>query len=348
MLAVGVVTVAAGTASAEVRPQAASGSGAGTAAMVVPELHLTAADTSCFKKSYPNCASPEPTVSYKIVSRGDTTACTFNLKATWGDAATTDKDFGGGTDGATLLPVTHTYTKPKPFLAPKTYALTWAVTVKSGTCSGGSGTLSFARTCSAKSLTGAAWAARFPTSRRLQDLKGDFEDDVTDFVRAMRAAGISVDPVATLRPAQRAYLMHYAWLVAKKQTAANKVPAFQPAKGQDPVDVCWQHTDKDGKYDSAASVKAAQALVTAFGIDPDLKVAPALNSLHTQGRAIDMATTWSARSITITDHAGRHVTIATTPRSGLNTKLIAVGATYGVIHFLQASKDPKHWSTTGH
>jgi hypothetical protein len=36
------------------------------------------------------------------------------------------------------------------------------------------------------------------------------------------------------------------------------------------------------------------------------------------------------------------------PRNGDNTELIAVGATYAVIHFVTAGADRVHWSTDGH
>ncbi|MFJ5548128.1 hypothetical protein [Streptomyces sp. NPDC093225] len=344
-LAVAVLAVAAGTASADTRPAATSA----TVVLADGGSDLSAADTPCFKKSIPNCASSDPNVAFKMTSNGDTSACTFSFKATWGDGATTSFDFNGGPNGSTLAPVKHEYTKPSPFLAPKSYTIAWTVTVRSGaTCHDSSGTLGYVRTCTAKALSGSPWVARFPTRTSTADLADGFRGDVDAFVRAMRGGGISVTPEATRRPVQRAYMMHYAWLIWKKQISADKVPAFKPAKGQAGVDICWQHTDANGTYDKAASLAAATAMVKAFKIT-GLKVAPSLTSLHVRGLAIDMSTTWSARSITVTDHSGRRVTIATTPHSGLNTKLIAVGRTYGVIHYSpRPSDDATHWSTTGH
>ena len=57
---------------------------------------------------------------------------------------------------------------------------------------------------------------------------------------------------------------------------------------------------------------------------------------------------WSKASITIAGRRGHRVRISTTPHSGLNRRLIAVGATYGVIHYLSAAADPVHWSVSGH
>ncbi|MCB5167533.1 hypothetical protein LG634_22225 [Streptomyces bambusae] len=340
-LAAGAVLVAGGTASADVRPATSSGS-----VEMAGELQSTAA-TTCFKKSYPNCVSSDPKVAFRLVSRGDTSRCTFRLKTVWGDGETTTRDFAGGPDGTTLTPVEHTYKKPNPFLVPKTYAINWTVSVSSGTCYPSSDSPTFRRTCATKSLSGAAWAQQFPASTRLEDLEAGYRTKVTGFVKAMRAGGIRVTPVTTYRPAERAYMMHYAWRIMKKQITPDKVPAFKPAKGQSPVNICWQHTDANGKYDAAASVAAATRLNTAFGTDPNNRVAPALNTLHTPRLAIDMNTTWSARSITVADKSGTPVTIATTPRTGLNSKLIAVGATYGVIHFAPPKSDPNHWSYNG-
>jgi hypothetical protein len=61
-----------------------------------------------------------------------------------------------------------------------------------------------------------------------------------------------------------------------------------------------------------------------------------------------MTMTWSKATITIPDGSGHRVRIRTTPHNGLNSRLIAVGATYGVIHYLSAAADPAHWSVSGH
>jgi hypothetical protein len=38
----------------------------------------------------------------------------------------------------------------------------------------------------------------------------------------------------------------------------------------------------------------------------------------------------------------------TTPRTGMNLQLKAVGLTYGVKKFVNGNADRPHWSTTGH
>lgn len=197
-------------------------------------------------------------------------------------------------------------------------------------------------------LSGPSWVSQFPGSDLVSDLSGSFRQDVTDFISAMRLAGITVTVINTLRPPEQAYLMHYSWLIAKGKIDPADVPPFAPGPGQRPVNICWQHTDSSGAEDLAASVNAAKEMVSGYHINPALAVAPALDSLHIEGLAIDMTTTWSSARITVVDGTGHPVTIRTTPRNGLNSRLIAVGATYGVIHYLNAPADPTHWSVNGH
>lgn len=345
LLAAGVLCLAAGTASAEVRPAADR---PGSAVLSDSAPGSAATPTTCFKKSMPDCTSADPAVYFSITSRGDTSACTFGLKVDWGDGEKTDVTFKGGADGTVLQPAPHTYKKPKPFLAPKKYAISYEVTVSVGDCYGGAGALSFTRTCAKESLSGAAWAKQFPASASLDALAPGFREKVKGFYAAMGDAGIERTVHTTYRPAERAYMMHYAWMVWKGQISAAKVPAFKPAKGQSQVGICWQHTDADGKFDAKASRAAADRLVGAFALKRTNKVAPALNTLHTPRLAVDMDMKWAARGVTIAEKDGDLVKITTSPRSSMNAKLIAVAKTYGVIHFINGSKDPNHWSSTGH
>ena len=197
-------------------------------------------------------------------------------------------------------------------------------------------------------LSGRSWVSQFPSSDLVSDLSGTFRQDVTNFISTMRRAGITVTVIATRRPPERAYLMHYSWLIEKGKIDPADVRPFAPGPGQAPVRICWQHTDSRGAEDKAASVKAAKEMVSGYQISPSLAVAPALSSLHTRGLAIDMTMTWSKATITIPDGSGHRVRIRTTPHNGLNSRLIAVGATYGVIHYLSAAADPAHWSVSGH
>ena len=202
--------------------------------------------------------------------------------------------------------------------------------------------------------SGAAWGSQFPGSRSVSDLASGFRHHVESFIAAMRAAGIKVRSLATFRPYERSYLMHFSWLIAHDKVSAQKVPPFDPPAGATYVTICWAHYKLDGSYDKAASVAAAKATLAALGVDPALGVAPPLQSNHNKKLAIDMTTTWTG-TVTVKNGQGHNVVIATTPRKALNAKLMAVGQSYGVIHFCLtgcATKTPaddaNHWSFNGH
>jgi hypothetical protein len=92
----------------------------------------------CFY-TFPNCTSTDPTAEFRIVSNGDTSACTFTYTVNWGDGEIiTPPPFPGGPDGSTLHTFKHVYDKTKP--------QTWTVTVSgtaTGDCTAAGGTLMF-------------------------------------------------------------------------------------------------------------------------------------------------------------------------------------------------------------
>lgn len=185
-----------------------------------------------------------------------------------------------------------------------------------------------------KEASGAAWVARFPTSTSLTDLDDGFEASATNFINAIKAAGASVSIAATYRPEERAFLMHYAYEIAKNGFNPASVPE------REGIEICWVHRGTDGNVDLPASRAAAQAMVNGYGMAHPA----ALVSRHTQRLAVDMSITWSG-DLTINGADGKAVTITSTPRTGAgNTSLHGVGAGYGV-HKL--ASDPPHWSDDG-
>jgi hypothetical protein len=187
---------------------------------------------------------------------------------------------------------------------------------------------------STKDLSGAAWVARFPSSKSVSDLDNDFKSKVEEFQKALTDAGASYDIKATKRPEERAFLMHWSWKIAKAGQDPKQVPSMEG------VEIEWWHGDL------AKSKAAAEAMVDGYEIKK-LGVAPALNSRHREGKAIDLAVTWSG-NLKIKQKDGIEKTISTTPRTSENADLIAVGKTYGLIHFNPPAKDKNHWSTDGH
>ena len=124
-------------------------------------------------------------------------------------------------------------------------------------------------------LSGVQWVARFPGSVSTSDLTSTFGSATDNFIAALRQAGAAVIISATLRPVERAYLMHWSWKIVHG-TAPNSVPA------RDGVPIEWVHPTNN------ASTQAAQDMVNAYGL-ANLGVAPSLNSRHTQGNAIDFS-----------------------------------------------------------
>lgn len=178
-----------------------------------------------------------------------------------------------------------------------------------------------------KQLSGADWAKQFPTSTSLDDLMPDFKAKVSSFIDALEASGAKVRKSATYRPKERAYLMHYCCKVQSGAIAADKVP---PLAG---VNIEWAHRDATGALDTKASKAAAKAMMDAYVI----RFPAALNSRHSQRRAIDM---------TITGYSGKQVKDANGNLVELENQddLFDLGKTYGVI---KLRNDPPHWSDDG-
>ena len=187
-----------------------------------------------------------------------------------------------------------------------------------------------------KEPSGAQWVSRFIDSKSTSDLVQRFQTGVNNFIAAMTTGGATVTIGTTLRLKERAYLMHYAWMIAKEGTDPQTVPDYTA------VNIDWAHLDASGNPDLPASQSAAQDMVDGYQI----VAKPSLTSRHTEGRAIDMTISWSG-DLTIADANGNSSTISTTPRSGENTDLQKVGASYGVMKATFAG-DPPHWSDDGH
>lgn len=185
-----------------------------------------------------------------------------------------------------------------------------------------------------RQLSGVEWVSRFPDAGATAALDDAFRPGCEAFISAMRDGGATVAISSTRRPRERAYLMHWAWFIHKRMTRPEDVPRMSG------VNIEWVHRRGDGSIDQAKSRAAASAMVEAYNI----AYQPALNSRHTEGRAIDMSISWSG-SLVVARKNLTKVTISGTPRSGTNQTLWGVGQTYGV---RKNANDPPHWSTDGH
>jgi hypothetical protein len=176
--------------------------------------------------------------------------------------------------------------------------------------------------------SGPAWCDQFPCSVQTNNLASPFREAAEAFLEALRTAGAVVTVSTTFRPAERAYLMHWSWLIARGRVQPGDVP---PREG---VDIDWTH----GPGHLADARQAASAMVATYGISTTMPYPPSLTSNHTLGLAIDMTVAWRG-SIFVTDARGAsHLCTA-------QADLWPVGASYGV-HKL--ATDPPHWSVDGH
>ena len=178
-------------------------------------------------------------------------------------------------------------------------------------------------------LSGPQWCGRFPGSRSPDDLDPEWRGRVLAFISSMQRGGATISVSATYRPPERAYLMHWCWMITNLSQAPASVP---PMPG---VDIDWTHHG-----DIRAARAAAGAMVKAY----DLDFAPSLTSRHVVRRAIDMTIGWNSR-LTVRDFDGNVHYILTDPRDGTNHELIRVGASFGVIKLVT---DNPHWSDDGH
>ena len=186
----------------------------------------------------------------------------------------------------------------------------------------------------AKTLSSVAWVQKFPNSTSTDDLVDPFKANAKKFIAALTKAGANVSISSTLRPKERAYLMHWSFEISGGLDP-EKVPEMAG------VDIEWVHRDSKGVKNVAASKTAADMMVKGY----DIAFEPALASRHTEGKAIDMDIDWTVKELTITDGAGKDVVIKTGDKDGSNPQLHKVGASYNVIKLVS---DPPHWSSDGH
>jgi len=186
--------------------------------------------------------------------------------------------------------------------------------------------------------SGPDWCARFPTSRNVADLAEPFRGSVQRFLAALYAAGICVTIQTTVRPIERAYLMHHAAVIAGYRSKVGPWVQADPATMQDAsaaaLGIDWTHGS-----DLKAAVRAARAMCGAYMI----VFPPSLTSRHIQGRAIDMSLAWTGK-VWVQKADGATIGL-TGPGRGAHPLLVAVGAGYGVV---KLTSDPPHWSDDGH
>jgi hypothetical protein len=189
-----------------------------------------------------------------------------------------------------------------------------------------------------KTVSGANWVnwanTHAKNSTSVEDLDPSFRANVTSFIKALEDAGAEVDISTTRRSAKRAYLMHWAWLIALGKSKASEADSMIG------VDIEWDHKDE------TKTENGAQQMVNGFGlaVPPASTVAPSLTSNHITGKAIDMTITWSGK-IKIKNKQGIETEVEFMENVNKNTSLHAIGASYLV---KKLTIDRPHWSFDGH
>jgi hypothetical protein len=207
-------------------------------------------------------------------------------------------------------------------------------------------------TAPAATLSGAAWAADLQDSRSLDDphLDANFASNVRAFIAALDGAQLQYRIGSTYRRPETAYLMHWSWLIDEKHQDASSVPSM------DGVDIQWWHGDQK------SSEQAAAAMRNLFDPKHKLHTAPALNSNHTRGLAIDMSIyrSWCGTiKIQQAEQAGgteRDIDASNVQNLTSNSDIMDVASGYAVQHFCwqvacahsSYRDDPNHWSVNGH
>jgi hypothetical protein len=189
-----------------------------------------------------------------------------------------------------------------------------------------------------KSKSGSFWVTWANTNAKnstsVEDLAEPFKTNAKAFIQALEDAGAMVDVGTTTRSDKRAYLFHWCWLIGLGKKMASEAPEMAG------VDIEWDHGDED------ESQEGAKEMIEGFvlAVPPNSTDAPALDSNHIAGKAIDMDISWEG-TMQIQNKDGSAASVEFMDDVNKNTTLHAVGATYGVKKLVT---DAPHWSLDGH
>ncbi len=190
----------------------------------------------------------------------------------------------------------------------------------------------------AKIKSGAYWVtwanAHAKNSTSVDDLVEPFKRNAKAFIKALESAGAKVDVGTTKRSDKRAYLFHWCWKIGLGKAKASEATTMPG------VEIEWDHGDVE------KSKKGAKEMIDGFGLalPPNSTNPPALLTNHTPGKAIDMNITWIG-TMRIKKKDGTEEAVLFMNYVNKNTKLHAVGASYGV---KKLKTDAPHWSLDGH
>ena len=180
--------------------------------------------------------------------------------------------------------------------------------------------------------SGASWVDRFPVSDDPHHLDSNFRSFWTSFRSVVETAGANVEILATRKPLERAYLMHWAWRIAKENYDPRRVPYMEG------VNIRWWHGD------IKTSQAAAWEMVHGYEIG-DKEEPPPLASPYTEGKVIATRITWSGDLTIYRDQPTEQI-ITEGPHDATNPELIELAETYRLVHLLTVEdSDEVHWTT---
>ena len=145
----------------------------------------------------------------------------------------------------------------------------------------------------------------------------------------LRANKAHVSISATYRPPERAWLMHWAWYIAKGKIKYSKLGTIANPHH---IDIVWDHGDE--KSTRAAAAAMAKAYKMAHKA--------ALASRHTERKAVDMTITGLPEVLKIA--AGKEIAVGTSAAKENQTLWMISESAYSVV---KNPTDPPHWSTDG-
>lgn len=243
-----------------------------------------------------------------------------------------------------------------------------------------------------RELSGPQWCNRFAPAgpseeSMLAELDDNFETYTRNFITALRTASpansssttATVSVRSTYRPAEREYLMYYAWEIANEGLPAHAVPRLWPLPI--PADsIAWSHrASSTGDDVPSASKAAAQSMVDCYDmvaraskprmnssetellVDANWALAPASN--HSRRLAIDMRVSWTGTLSIFYPENPENPLVAKTPNQPFrevvfptdpaevasfpDSSLILrrVGCSYGVSKLLLPKPDVVHWDS---
>lgn len=236
--------------------------------------------------------------------------------------------------------------------------------------------------------SGSHFEALFRSPKDTSQLAEPFKGNLERFIAALKAGDATVKIGAAFRAQKRAYLMHFSDIVANGTPAKGRAPAVAPGlwdlipdydpnlpkvvqncNGSEgcvgPLPISWVHLDENGREDRTATIAAAMALYSKYGI---ASRAAFPTDRHGTGRAVDMYINFSgvktfalppgqtlsdgSTSMSITAvqcHLIKCNPVFEAPRTLVgdqhcNTKLWELGQLYGVGKLFC---DMPHWSFDG-